>query len=125
MTLPYGGGPYGDQPVALAAGDSVVSVFGGVHRRPDIFGDDADRYRPERWQDLELGIGEFTPFSAGPRGCPGQDLAMFWAGYTVARIAMKVERIENRDEVFEFVDQQKLTTCSRNGALVSLRFAES
>lgn len=63
----------------LAKGTSVTVYFPGIHNRKDIFGDDADEFRPERWL-----VGDETlksrfvwlPFSCGPRKCPGEAYAM-------------------------------------------------
>jgi Cytochrome P450 len=49
-----------------------------VHRRKDLWGEDALEFNPERWIDPErLKIitsnpFKFAPFGAGPRNCPGQ-----------------------------------------------------
>ncbi len=51
-----------------------------MHRRKDIFGDDAASFRPSRWEDdnkdgLDLrrvGYG-YLPFNGGPRVCPGRE----------------------------------------------------
>lgn len=48
-----------------------------MHRRKDLYGDDADVFRPERWLDTDEGKGlrmgwEYLPFSGGPRVCPGR-----------------------------------------------------
>ncbi|KAF8756989.1 Cytochrome P450 monooxygenase [Rhizoctonia solani] len=40
----------------------------------EIWGDDANDYRPERWFEREVGK-EFNPFSFGPRACVGRNLA--------------------------------------------------
>lgn len=44
-----------------------------MHRRKDLYGDDADAFRPERWEGSELAnIGwGFMPFHGGPRICLG------------------------------------------------------
>ncbi|KAM1175184.1 hypothetical protein COP2_028333 [Malus domestica] len=48
-------------------------------RRPNIWGEDAEDFRPERW--LKNGIFQpespfkFVAFHAGPQICPGKDFA--------------------------------------------------
>ncbi|QRW21194.1 cytochrome P450 family protein [Rhizoctonia solani] len=45
-----------------------------IHHSQEIWGDDANDYRPERWFEREVGK-EFNPFSFGPRACVGRNLA--------------------------------------------------
>ncbi len=59
-------------------------------RSKEIWGDDADLWKPERWLDAE---GEkkklddkFVAFSKGPRGCVGKELAMMVLAKAVAGI---------------------------------------
>ncbi|KAL5499106.1 hypothetical protein ACEPAH_1624 [Sanghuangporus vaninii] len=49
-----------------------------VHRDPDVWGVDADVFRPERWFELDpVKLQKsFHPFSFGPRACVGRNLAM-------------------------------------------------
>ncbi|KAL2137993.1 hypothetical protein VTI28DRAFT_7681 [Corynascus sepedonium] len=49
--LPVGGGPDGKAPVFVTAGQEVVYQVFSTHRRPDLWGEDADLFRPERWRD--------------------------------------------------------------------------
>ena len=46
-----------------------------MHRMKDLYGDDADDFRPERWEGSELAnIGwGFMPFHGGPRICLGSN----------------------------------------------------
>ena len=69
--LPRGGGPDEAHPLLVPQGTSVYVAFYPMHRRKDIFGDDADEFRPERWATLKPGWG-FTPFGGGPRICIGR-----------------------------------------------------
>ncbi|KNG44201.1 cytochrome p450 alkane hydroxylase [Stemphylium lycopersici] len=72
--LPTGGGPTGTDPVLIPKGSSVAFSLYAMHRRPDLFGMDAELFRPERW-DLECSPGSpkscYLPFSSGPRKCLG------------------------------------------------------
>lgn len=72
-TLPTGGGPSGEEPIAIAKGTVVMSCLYLMHRRPEEWGDDVDEFRPERWQDRNPGY-EYAPFGGGPRICPGSKL---------------------------------------------------
>ncbi|CAE6467627.1 unnamed protein product [Rhizoctonia solani] len=45
-----------------------------IHHSQEIWGDDSEEYRPERWLGREVGK-EFNPFSFGPRACVGRNLA--------------------------------------------------
>lgn len=52
-TLPRGGGPDGTAPVFVPKGVYVAFQSHSMHRRRDIWGDDADEFVPERWLDEE------------------------------------------------------------------------
>lgn len=66
--------------VVVPAGTTVLLSIHGAHRNPAVFGADADKFRPERWDDPTLkeriGVCGFFPFSAGPRNCIGKEFAL-------------------------------------------------
>lgn len=75
--LPLGGGEDGKSPILVKKGQIMIFATYSMHRRKDLYGDDADVFRPERWLDTEdqkgLRMGwEFLPFSGGPRVCIGR-----------------------------------------------------
>ena len=73
-----------------------------MHRRKDLYGDDAEDFRPERWDsdDLPLknhGINTawgYLPFNGGPRVCLGQDFGLMEASYATVRILQTFPKIE-------------------------------
>jgi benzoate 4-monooxygenase len=58
-------------------GGTVLSVPAyTIHHSREIWGPDADEFRPERWFELTaLQKKSFIPFSTGPRACVGQNVA--------------------------------------------------
>ncbi|KAI4227579.1 MAG: hypothetical protein L6R36_002280 [Xanthoria steineri] len=86
--LPQGGGPNGDSPVLVRKGTGIGLVPYYMHRRKDIYGEDAMAFRPERWQGPELeDIGwAYMPFHGGPRLCLGKDFALMEASCLIVRI---------------------------------------
>jgi cytochrome P450 len=56
-TLPRGGGPDGQSPVFIRAGQSVNYHVYSMHRLTSIFGEDAHEFRPDRWDDPKLRPG--------------------------------------------------------------------
>ena len=74
--LPHGGGPDRCSPVLLKRGTGVGYSVYHMHRRRDLYGDDAADFRPERWDENDLAntIGwGFMPFHGGPRICLGSE----------------------------------------------------
>lgn len=75
--LPLGGGDDEGSPILVKKGQLVVLDMYVIHRRKDLYGEDADVFRPERWLDTEdqkglrMGWG-YLPFSGGPRVCIGR-----------------------------------------------------
>ena len=121
--LPTGGGSPADgrpTPVYIRKGDTVTTSFYALHRRQDLFGEDATAYRPERWESLRPPPWSYLTFGGGPRVCPGQNLALTEIAYTIVKIVQAFKSIENRDPVLEFVEVYKITTDSGNGAKVSM-----
>lgn len=91
-TLPHGGGPDGASPVFVPRGTQVAYSVHVMHRRRDLWGADADQFRPERWTDRKAGW-EFLPFNGGPRICLGQQSALATAGYVTVRMVQRFERL--------------------------------
>lgn len=120
VILPTGGGASGSAPVFVQKGDVVTTSFYALHRRRDVFGDDADKFRPERWEGLRPPHWAYMPFGGGPRVCPGQQLAQTEIAYTLVRMLREFQALENRDPVWEFVELWKITTESANGTKVAM-----
>jgi cytochrome P450 len=53
--LPRGGGPDGQSPIVVPKGTNVAFHVTALHRRPELWGDDAEEYKPERWTNLQVG----------------------------------------------------------------------
>ncbi|KAI8625172.1 cytochrome P450 alkane hydroxylase [Xylariaceae sp. FL1651] len=116
--LPTGGGPDRRSPVLIPKGTAVAYSVYTLHRRPDLYGMDAECFRPERWdEDLPLFRDRTTqnygylPFSGGPRICLGMDFAITEAAYTVVRILQRYPKVTLPEgEKVELVGVEKQIT---------------
>ena len=117
-TIPVGGGPDGKSPVFIPKGGAVVYSTIAMHRDKRLYGEDAEEYRPERWETLRVGWG-YLPFNGGPRICVGQQFALTEAGYTIVRLLQHFEKIESRDSRPWF-ENLHLTLSPGNGVKVAL-----
>jgi hypothetical protein len=143
--LPLGGGVDGLSPIYIRKGSVVAYSLHAMHRRRDIYGEDADEFRPERWglpcttgrlfsqteraeyieggeraAPLRPGWG-YLPFNGGPRICVGQQFALTEASYAIVRLVQEFQGgIEERDNGREWVEQLSLTVCSARGVKVGL-----
>eukprot|EP01095_Lingulamoeba_sp_RSL-Kostka_P000672 TRINITY_DN1094_c1_g1_i1.p1 TRINITY_DN1094_c1_g1~~TRINITY_DN1094_c1_g1_i1.p1 ORF type:complete len:490 (-),score=106.21 TRINITY_DN1094_c1_g1_i1:227-1696(-) len=60
-------------------GGSVSYSSYALHRNPKYWGDDAEEFKPSRWDDPDImkNSFKFVPFQKGQRICLGQDLAYY------------------------------------------------
>lgn len=63
----------------VPGGTEVTSHAYSIQRNKDVYGEDADEFKPERWmvsekRSYELDAAQFT-FGHGHRGCIGKDIA--------------------------------------------------
>ncbi|OHW96082.1 n-alkane-inducible cytochrome p450 [Colletotrichum incanum] len=118
--LPLGGGEDGLSPVFVPKGTLVGYNLYVMHRRTDFYGPDAEKFRPERWEDDKLRPRwGYLPFNGGPRICVGQRYALTEVGYVVVRMAQEFQMLESRD-AGPWEESLTLTLSSRNGTKVCL-----
>ncbi|GAB7348162.1 hypothetical protein MBLNU459_g6175t1 [Dothideomycetes sp. NU459] len=95
--LRLSGGPDGESPILVMKGEPVRYSPYALHRRKDLYGDDADHFRPERWEatdgdNLSKRIGwGYIPFNGGPRICLGQEFTLLEASLAIVRIVQKYD----------------------------------
>jgi len=74
---------------------SVLSVPAyTIHHSKEIWGPDANEYKPERWTKENLTDRQknaFIPFSYGPRACVGRNVAEMELALTVATVFRRYE----------------------------------
>jgi cytochrome P450 len=99
--LPTGGGPSRKMPIVVKKGMQVGYPSYVLHRRQDIWGSDADNFRPGRWEGRKLGW-EFIGFSAGPRVCLGREYFPLFLGKIGANMA-KTEQYALNEASFVLV----------------------
>ncbi|KAL6707423.1 hypothetical protein ACN47E_004202 [Coniothyrium glycines] len=99
-TIPTGGGPHGTAPMYIRKGEQVDYSVYIMHRRTDLWGPDAEDFKPERWDARKSGW-EYLPFNGGPRICIGQQFALTEAGYVLVRLAQRFETIESVGNTWE------------------------
>ncbi|KAM0414393.1 hypothetical protein ACHAPD_007648 [Fusarium lateritium] len=65
--------------VYIPKGTTVQIIPAMIQLNPEIWGSDADVFRPERWENMDSNAASpyaMEAFSNGPRICPGKALAM-------------------------------------------------
>ena len=56
-----------------------------MQRREDIYGEDVNEFKPERWDGWTPKAWDFIPFNGGPRICLGQQFALTEMAYILTR----------------------------------------
>jgi cytochrome P450 len=115
--LPVGGGPDESAPLFVPKGTLVTYNPYAMHRHKDLYGPDAEVFRPERWESLRPGW-EYLPFNGGPRICLGQQYALTEASYVTLRMVQEFSRLESRDNR-PWCEGITLTLCSGHGTQVA------
>jgi len=64
--LPVGGGTDGKSPIFVPKGQAINYSVYAMHRRKDIYGPDAEMFRPERWEEKSLRPGQVNLSSLNP-----------------------------------------------------------
>lgn len=119
-TLPSGGGADGTAPILVPKGTQVGYQVFSMHRRKDVYGEDADEFVPERWIERNIRPGwAFLPFNGGPRICIGQQFALNLASYVVCRLVQRFERVESCD-TGPWEEGLGITCSTKNGTWVRL-----
>ncbi|KAJ8062650.1 hypothetical protein OCU04_009172 [Sclerotinia nivalis] len=121
--LPLGGGPDGKSPLLVEQRDVAALNIWGPNHDKDIWGNDVDEFKPQRFIDKKMGW-DFTLFLGGPRICPAQQQVLTQSVYLLVRMTRRFARIENRDQVLEYVEMVRMTTESRNRVKVTLFASE-
>ncbi|MCJ1469272.1 hypothetical protein MMC07_007905 [Pseudocyphellaria aurata] len=122
--LPVGGGKDGSSPIFVPKGHYAAWDLYSMHRRRDLYGEDADLFKPERWLDQKdrkgLRVGwEFLPFNGGPRICLGQQFALTEVSYTTIRLLQEFSHLESRDPE-PWRERMTLVCSSLGGCKVAL-----
>ena len=124
-TLPTGGGPDGKSPIYIKPQTDVQYSIHVMHRRTDIWGPDAEEFKPERFVGRKPGW-EYLPFNGGPRICIGQQFALTEASYVIVRLLQRFDRIEGNREQLEgkSLSNLTLTNCPGNPVRLRMRAAK-
>lgn len=76
----------------------IYNCEGLIQRDPEVYGESASCFRPERWldnaSDSSIPAGAWRPFERGPRGCVGQDFAMIEMRIIIALIARRYDFVK-------------------------------
>lgn len=94
--LPIGGGKDGQSPIFIRKGCVVRWSYYSLHRNKEYWGEDAEEFRPERWENIRP-TWEYIPFNGGPRICPGQQFAITQISLVLFKMLRAFEKIEARD----------------------------
>ena len=117
--LPTGGGTDGKSPIYVQAGTLFDANFAVLHRSPEIWGSDADQFKPDRWNNFKPKAWEYAPFGGGSRSCIGKQKALMETSYLIARLLREFKSVESCDER-EWVGQVQITAKNLNGCKVAL-----
>ena len=118
----------------LPKGTVVMWAPWAMGRSKNIWGDDADTFRPTRWLDIcsqqliAKSAFEFPVFNGGPRACLGRKMAEVLAAYVIGRLLWDYEftdadgaSVSNPGTPTERRSQNSLTLPMEGGLPVRVR----
>lgn len=80
----------------LKKGESVNVLIPKLHRDPDVWGDDVEEFRPERFENPnEVPQQAYKPFGNGQRACIGQQFAIHEAALVLGMVLKHFELIDH------------------------------
>ncbi|GAB7365596.1 hypothetical protein MBLNU230_g6665t3 [Neophaeotheca triangularis] len=122
-TLPRGGGPDGRSPIFIPKGAPANYIMYSTMRSTEVYGADAETWRPSRWEDPDLRPGwNYLAFGGGPRVCLGQQYALTETYYVTIRMVQEFSKgFEVKDPEWEWREKMQITMSSANGVKVGLR----
>ncbi|KAJ7148564.1 cytochrome P450 monooxygenase pc-1 [Mycena crocata] len=94
------------KPIYIPAGAKVPYSVLMMHRRPDLWGPDAEEFSPDRFLDERLkkyllnNSFQFLPFNAGPRICLGQQFAYNEMSFMLIRLLQSFESFSLDEAAF-------------------------
>lgn len=103
-------------------GTTLVVVPWALQRNPEVWGADADEFRPERWEDDLLAGGKginILTFLAGPRNCIGMGFARMEFKALLVALVGRLEFEAPLGRTFEI--QGGLTSKPRGGMKVDVK----
>ena len=118
-TLPLGGGKDKKSPIFIKKGDVIRVDKTTMFRDKELFGADADEFKPERWFGLSPSWN-FMPFGGGPRVCPARNMATVEASYCIARFARCFKAIENHDVNLAYVPTIRVSPVHKDGVNIAV-----
>ncbi|KAJ5766311.1 uncharacterized protein N7511_003927 [Penicillium nucicola] len=122
-TLPRGGGKDGTDPIYVRTGHTVLYSTYVLHRRKDLWGQDAEIFNPDRWVGRKV-TWEYIPFNGGPRTCIGQQFALMRASHVLVRLLQRFDQIEDVHSEREIRYGVSLTSCPADPVTVRLHRVE-
>lgn len=94
-----------------------------IHRRKDVWGEDAEEFNPERFSKeniKKIHPYAFMPFAKGPRMCLGWRYALFLMKIQLAKILLRYE-IDSTLKLDELVYKTNITLCVEQGFKISIK----
>lgn len=83
---------------AVKKGESLSILLPQLHRDPDAWGEDAEHFRPERFEDSsQVPHHAYKPFGNGERACIGMQFALYEATLVLGMILKHFELIDYSD----------------------------
>jgi cytochrome P450 len=92
-----------------------------MQRRKDLWGEDAETFRPDRWDGRKPGW-EYLPFNGGPRICLGQQFALTEAGYVTVRLLQRFSELDG-PPLTPGNHGLTLTMCPADGVKIKMKLA--
>ena len=103
-------------------GTMLLVNLWAIQQDPKIW-DEPTRFKPERFEECEgLRDGfKFMPFGSGRRGCPGEGLAMYMVGLTLASLIQCFEWETPNNENTDMVEKLGISLTKANSLQAKCR----